>query len=117
MGYRSGGYRSHDDPTIIFVIIGVLIVGVIGVWIYHYFRKKKIREYCERNRLIYSDSPVAMSGYSEAFDILNQGDSNYFSAGMHGKRGDIELNIVDFTVVKVYYTSKGRRTSKTNYTL
>lgn len=118
MGYRSGSYRgNNNDPMVFLIILGVLIVGSIGVWIYHYFRKKKIREYCARNRLTYSDSPVAMSGYSEAFDILNQGDRNYFSAGMYGKRGDIELNIVDFTVVKVHYTSKGRRNSETHYTL
>ena len=117
MGYRSSRYgRGSGDPAFFF-IFGIIIFICVCNWIYHYFRKKKIREYCERNRMTYEESPLSLTGYSEAFDVFNQGDSTYFTAGMYGKRGGIEINLVDFTVVKVYHTSKGRRTSKKHYTL
>ncbi len=114
MGYRSGRYgRGNGDPTGSLIIIGLFIAIFIGIGIYHHFRKKKIREYCERNRLTYEDSPASMTGYSEPYDILNHGNSSYYSAGMYGTRGDIELNIIDYT----YVTGYGKNRSQHNYTL
>ena len=112
MGYRSRSYRGNDDPTSFFLIFGIIISVFIIIWIFDYFRKKKIREYCEKNNLRYTENPVAMTGYSEAFDILDRGHSSYYTAGMYGKRGDIELNIVDYS----YVTGSGKHRHVHNFT-
>ncbi len=112
MGYRSSRYRGNSDPTFFLIVLVVFVFISICVFIYNYFRKKKIREYCERNRLVYEDSPLSMTGYSEAYDILSHGHSSYYSAGMYGKRGDIVINIIDYTYVSGY----GKNRHSHNYT-
>ena len=108
--YRHTFINEHFPELFCFVFIPSII---IIIYLIYYFRKKRIEKYCENNNFVYEESPVAMTGNSEAFDILLTGDTSYFSNGMYKKRGDISINIVEFTAT----TRTGRHSSSKRFTL
>lgn len=112
---RKESFLEKDGVLECIVFLG--FPSIIGfVFLIFYLRKKKIKDYCEKNYFIYEDYPISLTGPSESFDILTFGDSSHFSNGMYKQKGDIEINIVEYTTYKGL-SKTGRRKSSYNYTL
>ena len=95
-------------------IINLIILLILIILVITYFvRKRLIKNYCEKNYYVYEENPVSLTGTSEAFDVLCKGDTNYFTNGMYKKRGDIEINIIEFTAV----TGRGKHSTTEKFTL
>ncbi|MBP5469178.1 MAG: hypothetical protein J6Z11_08040, partial [Candidatus Riflebacteria bacterium] len=86
---------------------------IIIILVIYFVRKRLIINYCEKNYYVYEENPVSLTGTSEAFDVLCKGDTNYFTNGMYKKRGDIEINIIEFTAV----TGRGKHSTTEKFTL
>ena len=99
--YLSTNHHSFIDEHFLELFCFVFIPSIILIiCLIYYFKKKSIEKYCEKNDFIYEESPAAMPGNSEAFDVLLTGDMSYFSNGMYKKIEDISINIVEFTTRK-----------------
>ncbi len=101
------------EDFFIILIIGSLMLIAVLIFVLERIKRKKIMEYCEKHRFMYDRSPASMIGTSDAYDVLMKGERSYYSDGMFGKRGDIEINIVDFECV----SGHGKHRSHWSYTL
>ena len=112
---RKESFLFKDGVLEKIVFLGIPSIFAI-VYLIYYLRKKRIKDYCEENYFVYEDNPISLTGNSEGFDILAFGDSSYFYNGMYKQKGDIEINIVDYTTYKGL-SKGGRRKHSYNYTL
>lgn len=106
---ESNEYYAKRMAGLINIAIFLIIILVsIITFIFYFIRKRKVISFCAKNNFVYEESPISLTGNSEAFDVLIKGDTSHFLNGMYQKRGNISINIVDFIATTRIGMGRGR---------